>query len=106
MYVADLHCDTVSAIYYDRKNGGQANLLSNHFQVDLERMQRGGYLLQNFAVFVDLQNGEDPYECAKRQIAVLKGELANYPDKIRQVTTAEEILKNRREGIKIGRAHV
>ena len=98
MYVADLHCDTVSAIYYDRKNGGQANLLSNHFQLDLNRMKKGGYLLQNFAVFVDLKNGGDPYRCAKRQIAVFKGELAKYPDKIRQATTVEDILKNQKEG--------
>ena len=92
MYVADLHCDTVSSIYYDRKNGGQANLLSNHFQLDLNRMKKGGYLLQNFAVFVDLKNGGDPYRC------VFKGELAKYPDKIRQAMTVEDILKNQKEG--------
>ena len=98
MFVADMHCDTISAIDQERKKGGQAELLSNHFQVDLEKLRQGGYLLQNFAVFVDLENGENPYLCAKRQIAVFKEEMAKNKDKIRQVTTVEEIGTNCQEG--------
>lgn len=98
MYVADMHCDTISAIDGARRRGEQAELLSNHFQVDLKRLEQGGYLLQNFAVFVDLGKGEDPYSCAKRQIAVFKGEMEKNPDKIRPVTTVEQIRKNRQEG--------
>ena len=97
MYIADMHCDTISAIDRRKKAGEQAELLSNHFQVDLKKMQKGGYLLQNFAVFVDLGEGENPYQCAKRQIAVFREEMAKNKEEIRQVTTVEEIRKNWQE---------
>lgn len=98
MYVADMHCDTVSAIFDARRNGKRADLRSNSLQVDLQKLKKGGYLLQNFAVFVDLGKGEDPYKCAKKQIELFKGELEKYPDQIRQVTSADEIVTNARAG--------
>lgn len=99
MYTVDLHCDTISKIYYSRKKGEQANLLSNSFQVDIQKMQKGHSLLQNFAVFVDKGAEKEPYRCAKEQIAVFEQEMEINKGQIRQVRTVEEIEKNRREGI-------
>ena len=98
MYIADMHCDTISAIDRERRKGEQVGLLSNHFQVDLKKLRQGGYLLQNFAVYVDLGDEEKPYQCAKRQVAVFKEEMAKNSDIIRQVTTVDEIYDNQREG--------
>ena len=61
MFAADMHCDTISEMYHDRKRGKHTNLLSNDLQVDLFRLKRGGYVLQNFAVFVDIKEEPDPY---------------------------------------------
>ncbi len=98
MYVADMHCDTISAIYHNRKKGEQTGLLSNDFQVDLQKMKQGNYLLQNFAVFVDLGKEENPYQCAKEQIAIFKEEIEKNACLVGQVKTAEDIEKNRNKG--------
>lgn len=98
MHTADLHCDTISKIYNSRRKGKSTGLASNGFQVDIGRLKKGNYLLQNFAVFVDLEGGENPYQCAKNQIAIFKGEMERNKDAIRPVTTLGQILENQREG--------
>lgn len=99
MDTADLHCDTISKIYYSRKKGEQADLLSNSFQVDIKKMKKGGYFLQNFAVFVDIGEEENPYRCAKEQIEVFRREMEVNKERIRQVQSVKEIEQNRREGV-------
>ncbi len=98
MYTADLHCDTISKIYHSRKRKEAVELRSNPFQVDIQKLRQGNYILQNFAVFVDLEQDGDPYQCAKDQIAVLKAEIHKNADKIRQVTSVTEILQNQAKG--------
>ena len=44
MKVVDMHCDTILRLYDE---GG--NLLENEFNIDLRKMVKGDYLLQNFA---------------------------------------------------------
>ena len=46
MKVFDLHCDTVSAIYQERKKGGSLFLNSSSLHLDLEKMRKGDYELQ------------------------------------------------------------
>lgn len=99
MYTADLHCDTISKLYYSEKRGERADLFSNSFQVDLKKLQMGNYLFQNFAVFVDTGKENAPYQCAKEQIALFEREMEWNKERIRQVRTVEEIEKNRRKGI-------
>ena len=53
MKVYDLHCDTISAIYEGRKEGKELTLASSSLQVDLEKMKKGDYQLQTFAIFLD-----------------------------------------------------
>lgn len=99
MYIADMHCDTISKIYKNRKEGKQTALSANQLQVDVEKLRQGGYLLQNFAVFTDMgYDGESPYQCAKKQIAVFLEEIAKNAANIRQVRTFEEIKENQRAG--------
>ncbi|GFI26320.1 hypothetical protein IMSAGC012_01441 [Lachnospiraceae bacterium] len=98
MFAADMHCDTISEMYHDRKRGKHTNLLSNDLQVDLFRLKRGGYVLQNFAVFVDIKEEPDPYRCANGQIRLFREEIERYKNQIRPAVTAEELEQNRREG--------
>ena len=98
MFAADMHCDTISAIYHKRKQGEEAELFKNDLQVDLCKMKAGNYLLQNFAIFVDIGKEDDPYRMAKEQIRVFYEEMEKNKSKIRQVKTAEDLRKNQKEG--------
>lgn len=99
MFVADMHCDTISAIYDRRKQGVMTELSENDLQIDIRRLKQGDYLVQNFAVFVDIGNGEDPYQCCKNQIALFQEEMQKNKSRIRQVRTYEDILNNQRQGV-------
>lgn len=51
MKVADMHCDTILAILRGKEQGKEISLCKNNLNVDLERMKKGDYLIQNFAFF-------------------------------------------------------
>lgn len=68
MKILDMHCDTISELA-DR--GGE--LWENKGQLDLRRMRESGYLVQNFALFVDIgkcapwaERGQLPANCRDR----------------------------------------
>ena len=68
MKIIDMHCDTISELA-DR--GGE--LWENKGQLDLRRMRESGYLVQNFALFVDIgkcapwaERGQLPANCRDR----------------------------------------
>ena len=64
MKVFDLHCDTVSAIYQERKKGRSLFLNSSSLHLDLEKMRKGDYELQTFAIFLDKENMKDCFAIA------------------------------------------
>ena len=63
MKVVDMHCDTILRLYDE---GGC--LSKNDFNIDLKKMVKGDYLLQNFAMFVNLSDHLDPLTKAQRLI--------------------------------------
>ena len=54
MKVADMHCDTIGEIYENRLLGNNYKLKENNFHVDINKLKKGNYLLQNFAMFIDI----------------------------------------------------
>ena len=59
MYIADLHCDTIREIWLSEARGQKKSLRDSSksgkpMHIDLAKLRRGGYLLQNFALFVDM----------------------------------------------------
>lgn len=98
MRVIDFHCDTL----YDMRNamneGKTIDLARNNGMIDLEKMKKGDYLLQCFAMFNDLGKGYDPLVGAMQELERFQHFLAKYPDKIAQVRYYEDIEKNAREG--------
>lgn len=98
MKIIDMHCDTISRIYGERKRGKHARLRSNSFQLDLEKMKRSGYLLQNFAMFLDTGETASPYKDCKEQIHIFQEEMKENQDMIAPVTSYEEILENESQG--------
>lgn len=92
----------------------------NAFHVDLEKIRSADYLLQNFAMFVDLGEAADPLEEVLAMADLFYEEMALNEDLIRPVLTYSDIERNMAQGKmsamltveeggvckEIGRAHV
>ncbi len=99
--VIDLHCDTITELYRKKKDGNdpEINLYENELQLDLKGMKESGYLLQNFAVFLNKRKYENLYQTANQIIDFYEQELAAYSQIIRPVRSFQEILENDSRGI-------
>lgn len=96
MQIADMHCDTISEILKHKRLGEDCKLRSNRLHVDLERMAKSGWLLQNFALFVQARKCEKTLwdeVCALYE--VYKQELAVNEDVLAPVLAYEDIERNR-----------
>ena len=56
MKVWDLHCDTLSELRKAEHAGRPKSFAQNDLHIDLEKLQKGDYLLQCFAAFVNLDD--------------------------------------------------
>lgn len=97
MKIIDMHCDTISRIYQERKQQRTAKLRKNSFQLDLAKMKSAGYLLQNFALFIDLGETKNPHQTFLEQFAVFQEEMEQNADLISPVTSYSEILANEKQ---------
>lgn len=98
MNIVDMHCDTISEILHHRRRGESCNLRENTLHIDLERMRAGGYLLQNFALYVNAGGESSPWDEVCTLYEVYRGELAANADILAPVYAFEDIEKNRSEG--------
>lgn len=98
MKVVDMHCDTISELLHARERGEEASILENHLHIDLNRMQKGDYLLQNFAMFVHLGKTADPFHYAMKLVDLFYNELEPYSDRIGIVKSWEDIEENQKAG--------
>ena len=107
MNIIDMHCDTLYQIYNAKREGrtfclrDTASLLVNAL-----KMKAGGYLLQNFAAFVDIKEakevlgGEDaPYRYAKELVRIFKEQIAANSDLIRPAASFAELQANQEAGV-------
>ena len=95
--VVDMHCDTISMIQYKRNRGESAFLRKNDMRIDLEKLKQGGYMLQTFAIFTDLEE-KDPLETALEQADIFYQEMEANQDLIGPVTTMVQAERNMAEG--------
>ena len=96
MKVWDLHCDTLSELRKAEHAGRPKSFAQNDLHIDLEKLQKGDYLLQCFAAFVNLGDktpGADPLVTALEEIDQFKRIMAAYPEKIAPVYTAADIRR-------------
>ena len=101
MKVFDLHCDTLSELRRAEMRGDGQTFAHNNGHIDLEKLEKGDYMLQCFAAFVNLADptpGADPLVTALEEIDVFKRIMAKYPDRIAPVYTAADIRKNAEAG--------
>lgn len=97
----DMHCDTIAALLGMRRRGISAEnsgLEKNSLHVDLEKLEKGGCFLQNFALFVALSECSDPFQECMALMDLYYEEMEKNKDRIRPVYRYEDIEKNRAEG--------
>lgn len=93
MKVIDMHCDTMKAILDNRDIGKNINLKNNNLTVDIEKMKQGDYMLQVFAAYTDIKEG-DSLVNSLRTIDLFHNEIEANKDDIGIVLTYNDILKN------------
>lgn len=98
MKVVDMHCDTISALLKKKRAGEEVSLKENDCHVSIGKMKQGEYLLQNFALFVELGGCEDPWQEVQELFELYMQELLENRDSIAPVLTYADIEKNRSEG--------
>jgi len=98
MKVVDMHCDTIGEIYARRQRGERTSILENSLHMDLKRMEKGDYLLQNFALFVHLGHTDRPFEYCMKLADVFYEELEAHSDRIGIVRSWKDIEENRKCG--------
>ena len=98
MRFVDMHCDTISEILKERRAGRVCELRENAGQLDLVRMKEGDYLLQNFALFVNIAKCENPWEEVNALLEVYEEELDKNKDMIGRVLQYEDIVQNQQQG--------
>ena len=99
MKVADMHCDTILAIQRGREQGKEISLRKNNLNVDLERMKKGDYLIQNFAIFLDLEDpmlAGSPFRYAMKMADVFYREMEKNRDWIRPSRSMKRLKKTGR----------
>lgn len=98
MKIVDMHCDTISALYAMERGGHPAALYENELHVDLCRMNEAGYLLQNFALFVNQRKCEDVTDLAWKMYDLYKRELDRNVDILAPMTCYADLERNQQEG--------
>ena len=91
MKVCDLHCDTLSELRYAQNRGEPIPFHKNHLHIDLEKLQKGDYLLQCFAAFVNGKKEENPLAACLQMVDIFYSLLAQYPQLL-PVKTPEDVL--------------
>ncbi len=98
MKIVDMHCDTIDKLLRLQEKGKPQGLCENTGHLDLHRMQCSNYLLQNFALFVDMKHCDDPWEQVVRLYECYQRELVKNQDILAPVYGYEDITKNEAQG--------
>ena len=97
---ADMHCDTITTLYDKKAIGSSESLCENSLQLDILKMEKSRYLLQNFAIFLDKDIWKKNIcQEAMQRICFFQNEMEKNADRIRQVFTYDDILQNEKEDL-------
>lgn len=98
MRTVDMHCDTISALLRKRRAKEAAELRENNGHIDIQKMRKGDYLLQNFALFVNLGACEDPWREVQELLGLYEQEMLKNSDAIAPALFFADIERNRSKG--------
>ncbi|WP_455714843.1 dipeptidase [Anaerosporobacter sp.] len=95
----DMHCDTITELYDRRvKKASTDTLRKNSLHIDLDKLKKGNYMLQNFAIFQSLKKHENMFEDSIKYIDYFYQEMEANKDLVSVVRTYDDIIKNEKEG--------
>lgn len=95
--IFDLHCDTVWKIYEQRKAGDSLGLTSSPIlQLDEEKMVKGNYFAQCFALWVHARH-DDPYAVFLEVLKTYREELPKCAH-LKAAYTYDDLIKNHENG--------
>lgn len=89
----DLHCDTASMIFYDRKE-----LKKNDFSIDIDRLKKSDVLCQFFAFYIDLMEVKDPFDEFINMYDYFIKQVKKNSNDIQIVRRFEDINKYKQKG--------
>lgn len=99
MPFADLHCDTISRLHQRRRAGETLGLRDGQrMHINLEKLKRSGYALQNFALFVDLAKTTDPWGSVLTLAELYISETEANRDLVLPARSFSDLEQARREG--------
>lgn len=98
MKIVDMHCDTISELWKSRKEGRPQELSKNNLHIDIRKMKHSGYLLQNFAMYTDLEKVSDPFDYVMELIDLFYEEIEKNKNDISVIKTYGDIIENERQG--------
>lgn len=118
MKYIDMHCDTISEIWYAELSGDRPNqsLRRNGLMIDLDKLRKGDCLCQNLGLFVKLHHCTDyekdpfaggsesvtgdiaPWKTVQELVRVFREQMEACSDEISQVTNADQIRANNAAG--------
>lgn len=99
MRVVDLHCDTVHELNKLRVDGKHYNLYKTDGHLDIVKMQKGEYLVQCFAAYVNMGEVESPYQQAKTLADLYRQLCAEYSPYIAPVYHFSDITDHAKKGL-------
>ena len=86
--IIDLHCDTL--LYLNK----ESDIKNAPGHINLNKLIKGGYLLQCFAVFTHLKYVKNPKEFALEKINIFHENMKKYNQYISHVKTYQDIIDN------------
>jgi membrane dipeptidase len=93
MKIIDMHCDTISKLCECKGTC----LRKNDFCVDIEKLKKGNYAAQFFAMFIYLKNGKDPLETCLHMIDRCYVELDKNRNDIQIAKNYDDMVENQSE---------
>lgn len=98
MPFADLHCDTIAWMHHCRRAGEIMHLRDTYrMHVNLEKLRSSGYYLQNFALFVNLAQTDDPWGAVLTLAELYISEVEKNRDWVTPCHTLADLEKARAE---------
>ena len=94
MFLIDMHCDTILSLW---EQGENASLRKNGLSVDIEKMEQGHVLVQNFALFTHRKEETIPEKRTMDLMDRYWSELEHNKDRLAPVLCFEDIEKNARD---------
>lgn len=98
MKVVDFHSDTLSELRHGMYRGEHIDFGKNNLQIDLKKLRKGDYLLQTFALFINLGDPYNPLVTALEQVDLFQQFLKEYASDIVQVCTMGDIRRASEQG--------